>query len=225
MSEVEYECPLCGEKFEGYTQLSCTIFGRNLDFEPFGAACIPTPVAKCPKCGLVFDYALFTEDEINKLKKIFANNNIFKQEPDMPDYYYLAREFELLGKEIDIIIYYYHSAIWENKNYFEKIANIIIPYFEKIDETNKNYYIYKLIKLDFLRRLKQFDPAKDLIETLKNDHYFQKDNNGKLLDNQLTIEFVSLRDNNNFPKDDYKKLLDYQLKLIEKKDIEEHEMP
>ena len=218
MGEVEYECPLCGEKFEYNAQFSYTTFGRNLDFKPFGAAFIPTPVPKCPKCGLVSDFELFTEDDINKLKEIFANNNIVKQEPNMPYYYYLAREFELLGKETDKIIDYYISAIWENSNYiplmfngkyvtekwdksaiFEKITNIIIAYFERTDDKNKNYYVYKLIKLDFLRRSKQFDLAKDLIEALKND--------------------------NNFPMKNYRELLDYQLKLIGKRDIDEHEMP
>jgi hypothetical protein len=197
MGQVEYECPFCGKKFNYITQFSYTTFGQNLDFKPFGAATIPTPVPKCPKCGLVFFEGLFTEDDINKLKENFVNNNIFKLEPNMPNYYYLAKEFELLGKEIDSIIFYYHSAIWEDNNISEKIVDIIISYFEKIND--KNYYIYKLIKIDFLRRLEQFKQAIELVELLKED--------------------------DNFPKDNFGKLLDYQLGIIKEKDVDEHEMP
>jgi hypothetical protein len=199
MNEAEYKCPFCGKKFEYRTQRSYTTFGQFLDFKPYGAAKIPTPVPKCPKCNLVFFKELFTKGDINKLKKKFVNNNIFQLEPGMPNYYYLAKEFELLDKEIDKIIYYYHSAIWENDGVFEKIANIIIQYFERINDKDKNYYIYKLIKIDFLRRLEQFIPAIELIESLKND--------------------------TNFPNDNFWKLLDYQLKLIEEKNIREHKMP
>jgi len=199
IGEVEYECPFCGEKFNYITQFSYTIFSQNLDFKPFGAAIIPTPVPKCPKCGLVFFEELFTKDDINKLKQEFPDNNIIKLEPNMPNYYYLAREFELLDKEMDEIIYFYTSAIWEDNNFFEKIVNIIMTYFDKINNSNKNYYNYKLVKIDFLRRLKQFKMAQDLIELLKKD--------------------------NNFPKNTFGKVLDYQLKLIEKEDIYEHEMP
>jgi hypothetical protein len=145
MGNVEHECPFCGEKFDYVTQFSYTTFGRNLDFKPFGAACIPTPVPKCPKCGLVFFKGLFTADNINKLKEKLSDNNIFKVEPDMTNYYYLARELELLDKEVDGIIYYYCSAIWEDNNFFEKIANIIMAYFDNINERNENYYVYKLI--------------------------------------------------------------------------------
>jgi hypothetical protein len=201
LRKVEYECPICGEKFDYVTQISYSIFGRNLDFKPFGAVCIPTPVPKCPKCNFVFFEKLFSEEEINRINEKLQANNIFELEPDMPNYYYLAKEYELLDKKIDEIIYYYHSAIWENddEKLFDKIANIVMAYFEKIHNTNENYYIYKLIEIDFLRRLKKFKMATDLIELLKID--------------------------SNFPKNNFDKILNYQLELIEKNDINEHEMP
>jgi hypothetical protein len=201
MGEVEYKCPICNEKFNYLTQFSYSIFGRNLDFKPFGAASIPTPVPKCPKCNFVFFEDMFQKKDIETIKEKLANNNIFDMELNMPNYYYLAKEVELLDKNIDEIIYYYHYAIWENddKELFKKIANIIIKYYEIINKENKNYYIYKLIKIDFFRRLEKFEMAIDLIETLKKD--------------------------NDFPHDNFGKVLEYQLELINKKDINEHEMP
>jgi hypothetical protein len=202
-AQVEYECPLCGEKFSCLTQMSCYIFGTKLDFKPIGMAIIPTPVPKCPKCDLVFFNKLFTEDDINKLKEKLANNNIFKLEPDMPKYYYLAKEFELLDKEIDSIINYYHSAIWEIKNKYDlfvKITDIIMKYFEKTDISNKHYYDYIIIKLDFLRRRGEFEEAKHLITGIYSDE--------------------------NFPfSEENKILLEFQEELIDKNNIDEHTWP
>jgi hypothetical protein len=201
MDMAEYKCPICGEEFDHMTQFSYTIIGRNLDFKPFGMASIPTPVPECPKCDFVFFRNMFSEEDINKIKEKLQINNIFEFEPNMPNYYYLAKECELLEKEIDEIIHYYHSAIWQtnNEKLFDKIANIIMAYFEKINNTNENYYIYKLIKIDFLRRLKRFKEAADLVELLKND--------------------------TDFPDNDFGEVLNYQLELIEKNDIGEHTMP
>jgi hypothetical protein len=201
MGEVEYKCPICDEKFNYLTQFSYTTFGINLDFKPFGAAQIPTPVPKCPKCNFVFFKNMFKKREVTILKNIFKVNSIFDNEPDMPNYYYLAKECELLNKNIDDIIYFYHSAIWEtnSKKIFNKVTNILLKYYQEVDKNNKNFYIYQLIKLDFLRRLKRFDNAKELIESLKND--------------------------NAFSKDEYEKFLIYQLELINKNDIKEHAVP
>ena len=199
--EEEYKCPLCNNKFKYGTQYSYTTFGVNLDFKPYGAAIIPTPIPKCPKCNFVFFDDMFTEEDINIFKLEFEKNNIFEYEKDMPNYYYLAKEIEILGKDIGKIIYYYLSAIWEDneKKHFKKITDIMFNYFEKISETDENYYIYKLIKLDFFRRLKENKKAIELIEILKKD--------------------------NNFPIEKYGKLLKYQLKLIKSNDVNEHEMP
>ena len=201
MGYVEYECPLCGKNFSYMAQFSYTTFGRNLDFKPYGAARIPTPIPKCPNCNLVFSRDIFSEEEINKLKLFLKENNIFEIDKNMPNYYYLAKEFELLDKNIETIIFYYISAIWENcdKNKFETIANVVFHYFSKIAETDENYYIYKLMKLDFLRRLGKFDDAVDIIEILKKDKIF--------------------------PHKKFNKMLDIQSKLIRSKDTEEYQMP
>ncbi|MDR1317383.1 MAG: hypothetical protein LBK13_10980, partial [Spirochaetales bacterium] len=68
-----------------------------------------------------------------------------------------------------------------------------------INARNENYYVYKLIKIDFLRRLKLFEESTGLIESLKND--------------------------SNFSGAAFKKAVNYQLELINKKDINEHKMP
>ena len=204
MSTGDYEkikCPICATTFKYWVQHSCYICSCYLDFMPYGAAKVPDPIGKCPKCSFVFIKKLFSRKEIRIIKKNLKENNIFEQEPDMPNYFYLAKEFEMINKDIDSIIYYYTSAIWEKYYHpviLSKISNILFGYYENIDETNKNYYKYKLIKLDYLRRLKQFQEALDLIQSLYNK--------------------------NNFPIE-YRVVLDLQKELIQKQDTKMHEMP
>jgi uncharacterized protein (DUF2225 family) len=136
---VKYECPFCNEKFNYRKQMSYSTFGINLDFRPVGSALMPIPVPKCPKCNFVFFEYMFSKAEHKKLRELLANNDIFELEPNMPRYYYLAKEYELVNRSLDEIISCYHFAIWENSNQgnnkevFIKIANIIMEYFEKAD--------------------------------------------------------------------------------------------
>jgi hypothetical protein len=39
----------------------------------------------------------------------------------MPNYYYLAKEAEIIGRNLDDIIWLFLSAVWENKNENKKI--------------------------------------------------------------------------------------------------------
>ena len=195
----EFKCPFCDEKFEADRLHSCTIRGYYLDFKPFGGAGIPSPVPKCPKCNFVSFEGQFTENEIARLKKIFKANNIFELEPDMPEYYYLAKEYELLHKDIEKIIEYYHSAMWQKYKFSNTIAKIIIKKIEERDNNSKNYYKYQLVRIDYLRRLKQFESGFKLIDELKRD-----------------INFHPKR---------FKKLLNCQLDLIKNNDYDEYKMP
>jgi hypothetical protein len=111
----------------------------------------------------------------------------------MPNYYYLAKEYELLNKSLDEIISCYHFAIWKNSNngndkeVFIRIENFIIEYFEKAGKEDEHYYDYKLIKIDFLRRLNEFEKTVELIETLKKDNDFPHEKFGKVLEYQLDL--------------------------------------
>ena len=119
---LEYQCPLCEEKFKYSTQTSDSIFGQYLDFKPLCLGEVPRPVPKCPKCYFVFSEGLFSENDINKVKQVLLDDSIFDSETNMPNYYYLAKEYELLEKDIDLIIHFYHCAIWEKKKLFFMIS-------------------------------------------------------------------------------------------------------
>jgi hypothetical protein len=82
-------------------QLSCATFGHNLDFKPYGAAKVPTPAPQCPKCHFVLFEDMFLQEDILRLKKLVTQNDILDAEPDIPEYFYLVKELELLERDFD----------------------------------------------------------------------------------------------------------------------------
>ena len=200
--QEEYLCPICNAKFGSYTQYSYSIFGKNLDSRPTGPAEIPNPIHKCPRCNFVFvSEDFFTKKEIEKIKVALKTNNIFEKEPDMPKYYYLAREAEMVNRDLIDIIYYFLSAVWENYEPDKeiKLIGITIEYINKLKETDESYNNYQLTKLDLLRRSGQFNDAMKLIEKIKK--------------------------NDDFYKDFIVQIIDLQIKLIGEKNQEEHPSP
>ena len=198
---IEYTCPLCNTKFESFTQFSYSTFGRNLDLRPYGAAIIPSPIAKCPNCNFVFTGNFFTKEEINVLKLELEMNNIYDNEPNMPNYYYLAREAEIIDRDLDDIIWWFLSAVWENRDENRKniLINITIENIDKLEKTDESYNDYQMVKLDLLRRSGQFEKALELINEIK------------------LIE--------DFYNDIIEKIINLQIELIENKDQREHPMP
>jgi len=198
---VEYTCPLCGTKFESYTQFSGTSFGQNLDLRRYGAIMVPSPIPKCTNCGFVFADKLFTEDETLKLKTALERDSIYAREPNMPNYYYLAREAEIVGRKLDNIIWWFLSAVWENENNEAKnrLINVTIENINKLEKTSEAFNTYQMVKLDLLRRSGQFEAAARLMEEIKTNKEFYKD---------IIVTMI-----------------DFQTELICKKDQGEHPIP
>jgi uncharacterized protein (DUF2225 family) len=120
MENIEYTCPLCKTKIEFHRQISYRILGQNLDFRHYGDAIFPLPIPKCHNCSFVFIDELFAEEEIDKLNKELTKDNIFEKEPDMPNYYYLAREAGIVERSLDDISWWLLSSVWENKDESKK---------------------------------------------------------------------------------------------------------
>jgi len=154
--DVEYICPLCSTKFKSLTSYSGYIEGQNLDLRPYGPIMIPSPIHKCPNCKFVFvSNNFFTENEIKTLKAVLKINNIFEKEPNMPKYYYLAREAEIVNRSLVDIIWYFLNGVWEDTNNY-KLIDITIEYINKLNETDESYNDFQLVKLDLLQRTEQF---------------------------------------------------------------------
>ncbi|MCL2593738.1 MAG: hypothetical protein FWD82_10315 [Defluviitaleaceae bacterium] len=199
--EVEYDCPLCGTAFDYWVQFSFSIFGQNLDFRRWGAAIIPSPIPKCPDCSFVFDNNLFTEAEIEILGTELSINNIFENEPNMPNYFYLARQYEILSRDIVDIAWFFLNSVWENRNEDRNtfLINTTIEYINRVPQTNEVFNNFQLIKLDLLRRSGQFFEANNLINAIMEN---------KNLYTGFIVDIINL-----------------QRELIENRNQEEHGMP
>ena len=205
LGDDEYTCPLCGMKFKSRTSYSGYIEGRNLDLRPYGAIMIPSPIHKCPNCNFVFNNNFFTGNEIMTIEEALKKNNIFEKESDMPKYYYLAREAEIVNRNLTDIIWLFLSAVWENSPEWgnedetkkNKLINITIEYINKLNKTDESYNEYQLIKLDLLRRSGQFIEAMEQIKKIKKNKEFYKDNIIKIID--LQIELIKMKNQEEHP--------------------------
>ena len=78
---VQYECPIGGEKFERFMQMSGTSFGQMTNLMPYGPIESPWPLAQCPgnKFIIFKNSKEFTPEEIKKYTEIV---NSFKKTLD-----------------------------------------------------------------------------------------------------------------------------------------------
>ena len=198
---VAYTCPLCDTVFESFTQFSYTVFGQNLDLRRYGAAIIPSPIPKCPDCNFVFSNRLFTGEEIAIIREELKTNNIFERDPGMPNYYYLAREAEIVNRNLADIIWWFLSGVWENRDENKRniLMNITIDYIDRLHETDESYNNYQLVKLDLLRRSGQFEKATALIERIKTNGEFYSDYIVRIIDLQVELIGSENRDEHPLP--------------------------
>ena len=172
--EIDCKCPFCKEKFTETIQGSCSLFGLDMDSMPTGAAIVPNPIVRCPKCG--FTEGNFSKEEGKSLKKYLKKN---KFDPREPCYYTLAREYEFVNKDDKLIADTYLNAFWESignyaflsieeegSRFFQKLT---IDKIDKIDSTDPEFMKYQLIKLDLVRRLGDFDWGLSLIYEFTNN--------------------------------------------------------
>jgi hypothetical protein len=200
---TKYTCPFCKNEFEylGLASYSTAGAKQNLDFRMVGNGINPSFVPQCPNCDFVFYNNSFTENEILILKYELKIYNLFEKEPNMPKNYYLAREMEIVNKSMENIVWYLLSGIWENED-IEKntlLINITIDYINKLNETDKSYNDYQLVKLDLLRRSGKFNEALHLIEIIK-------------LNGEFYMDYIV-------------QIIDLQIKLINNKSQGEHRLP
>jgi hypothetical protein len=70
-AEVDFTCPIGGEKFKDHVMMSTSIFGRRLDFKPIPLVSIAA-YPKCPRNGFVLFEREFTAEQIEKLTPVVA---------------------------------------------------------------------------------------------------------------------------------------------------------
>jgi len=163
------KCPIDGEKFEFYSQVSASIMGMMLDAKPYGGVIAPSPIAKCPKDGMVL-YKKFSAKEIATLKP-FVKSKEYQSLQKSETNHWLAY---LLSKRLSAPtmtqIAMMQAATWEaadddkQPGRYEKYARELI---QTIDSLQKPSVDLNLLKGELYRRIKEFDKASQLFSELK----------------------------------------------------------
>lgn len=182
--EVEYTCPIDGQKFKWMTAMSGTMFGARLDSRPIGPIAIPEPYPVCPGNGFVL-YRSEREldaDYVTKAKALVASAE-YKRICDSETPHFLAAYIaEQLGEERLRIVGLQMEAAWDAEDHRqEKHAVYLRAAVAKIrawqaatTERDGNWTYRQIVIAEMLRQAGDFDDSKaalaeapaDLVERL-----------------------------------------------------------
>ena len=164
--EEELTCPIDGENFKATLAASGTMFGRFLDFKPFGPIAAPWPLAKCPSSGFVMYKDKFSDDELAQLRKYVLSDEYKKLSSSHVNYYLAARLRAHLGEKSSRLANTLLQATWEAKSqsqYEQYASEALDAYKQVLKEENgesENWFNNQLIAGELERRLGRFEDAK-----------------------------------------------------------------
>lgn len=202
--EIDFECPLDGEKYKQVISISGTYFGIMLDFKPFGPITAPWPLPICPTSGFVVYRDDFKPEEFERLRTFVASPEYVAVRSETP-YYRVAKLQAFLGDARDAIAYSLLQATWEAKSpdkYARYARETLASYQDLLASAEKNdedWLNQQLIAGELERRLGLFEEARERFSGLKNLEPFETD---------VLADIVAL-----------------QLQLIERKDSTSYRVP
>lgn len=170
--EVDYTCPITGEKFTAPTMASGTSFGSRLDFRKVGPIASPWPMVTCPSNGFPLFQEEFKTEQIETLKAFAATPEYKALVASHPVYYLVARLQRLLGYATEDIAFSLLYASWQAEANEQKALGYLeeaLPLFQEVLEKQPPVDVRNVASLRFLtvelhRRLGRFEQAAALLE-------------------------------------------------------------
>lgn len=95
--QVDYVCPVGGERFSAQTMGSGTAFGHFLDGRLQGAIQSPWPLVQCPGNGFVIYQETFSEDELARLTPYVQGEVYQRMRGKESSYWLLSQLLEVVG--------------------------------------------------------------------------------------------------------------------------------
>ncbi len=185
--EKEMECPIGGESFKALFLGTHSTFGLHLDWEPVSYMRFPVPIPVCPSNGFVVTKDKYSNEELEKLKKVIeskAYKDIYVQKHAT---FYLYAKLKELGGEPDGDSWWlYLNATWEadnckDKDRYRQYALETIAAAgrrrAKLKDSEELYWTLKLITAEMHRRIGDFKTAQELAEAFGTPALEDKDAN------------------------------------------------
>ena len=162
--EMDFVCPIGGEKFKAVMAMPGTSHGRYLDLKPWGPIAAPWPMAKCPGNGFVLYQSKFTDDELNSLREFVASSS-YRQAKDVHTPYYLSAMLQKhLGASAERMASTLLQATWEAgpahyPQYADEALAAFNAFLEKASVGGQGWVNGQLVAGELERRLGRFDEA------------------------------------------------------------------
>jgi hypothetical protein len=166
MGEVDYVCPIDGQKFKALTAFSGTQFGMGLDLKPRGPTPAPWPLPKCPGNGFVMYKKIFSTDELDRLKS-YVQSAVYQSLAKGNTNYFLAAKLKAaMGESALSVASTLLRATWEarSREEYQTYARATIDAYDRVlsekhsDEDQK--LTATLVAGELERRLGLFEKAR-----------------------------------------------------------------
>lgn len=112
---MPFTCPIGGETFSSFAQLSGYQAGSFLDLKPYGMLTAPDPLPVCPSNGLVMYKYKFTQKELIRLEEYVLSEEYRNLRKIHTSYYLVSRLKKYLGAPQNEIAFTLLQATWEAK--------------------------------------------------------------------------------------------------------------
>ncbi|GAB3511711.1 hypothetical protein [Pseudoxanthomonas daejeonensis] len=173
--EMDYQCPVGGERFRQETAGSGTAFGHYLDGQAYGPIMSPWPLAKCPGNGFVMYRDDFSPAELEVLTA-FVQGQAYQQLRQTETTYWLAASLqEALGVSLVDRAGTLMRATWQASpaqypHYVEAAAAAFAaacPDDAAHTQRDEQWLYCQLIRGEWERRTSRFDAARARFEHLQ----------------------------------------------------------
>jgi len=176
LSDEAAICPLDGKLSTYQAVNSFSRFGMQLDLRPIGALLAPLPMPVCQDSGFVIYRDDFDDEEIALARRLVQTPEYRVLRELETDYFIAAYQAGKLGEDPWTIAILTLQATWEVQENPMKYNHYAALTVTRLDEAAKDYspagetgeqwWMARLLIVNFHRRLGEFDAAKILLTGL-----------------------------------------------------------
>lgn len=173
--QVDYVCPIGGERFSAETMGSGTAFGHFLDGRLEGAIQSPWPLVQCPGNGLVLFKQHFSTDELKRLTPFVESDEYQQLRTSETSYWLLWRLLEVLDAPLEERAGVLQRATWQaSPAQYRRYVEVASAAFGQqcpdaaiAIERGEGWLYCQLLLGEWERRLARFDQARARFQRLQ----------------------------------------------------------
>ena len=182
LRNVEYTCPIGGEKFTAFIDATGYFSSGFIDTRPFTRFVTPIELPQCPSNKFVMFKDEFSPDELAKFERVVSSAEYQQIDARSPQFFALGRMMELAGENQDAwqMMIIFLKANWQSHDHHEPSQRKTLEYADKVLANKKKISRYdalstQILRGKMLRLLGRFDEAKRVLTALQKNPAVRQD--------------------------------------------------